>query len=460
MSATGGTRPRSADQQHLVEADGATLWHPFTRHKSYDPGRMIVGGDGCWVTDVDGRRLLDAFAGLWSINLGYGRGDIAEAIAAQLRVLPTSSMFGQGHPLAARLAERLAALAPGDLTRVFFSVQGSQAVDTALKLARLYWRARGRSGKTILVTRDRAYHGTSFGGISMQGMPALRLPFEPTLPDVRRIAAPFGYRCRHCDGTCTLGCADELEALVATEGADRIAAVIAEPVLGSGGVIVPDPGYLRRLRELCDRHEILLIADEIMTGFGRTGRMFAIDHFGVVPDMLLVAKGLTAGYMPLAATIVTDDIFRVVTGVQTPGPEFASGNTWDAHPPACAAALAVLDALEGERLVERVAAMAEPFAAAVERVREAPIVGDVRTLGLVAGIELVRDRTTRELHPAEAAAPARFAEHCWQRRVIVRPLANGVVAIAPPFTVAADELAFLGDTLVEAAHATAEDLVR
>jgi adenosylmethionine-8-amino-7-oxononanoate aminotransferase len=458
VNAAPDTQARDADGQRLVDADRATLWHPFTRHKSYDPGRMIVRGDGCWVIDVDGRRLLDAFAGLWSINLGYGRADVADAIAEQLRVLPASSMFGQGHPLAARLAERLAAVAPGDLSRVFFSVQGSQAVDTALKLARLYWRARGRHGKTILVTRDRAYHGTSFGGISMQGMPALRLPFEPTLPDVRRIAAPFSYRCRHCAGTCTLGCADELDALVATEGSERIAAVIAEPVLGSGGVIVPERGYLPRLRALCDRHEILLIADEIMTGFGRTGRMFAIDHFGVVPDMLLVAKGLTAGYMPLAATIVTEDIFRAVTAVDTPGPEFASGNTWDAHPPACAAALAVLDALERERLVERVAALAEPFERAVGRVRDLPIVGDVRTLGLVAGLELVRDRATRELFPAEAAVPARFAEHCWQRGVIVRPLANGVIAIAPPFTVSDDELAFLGDTLVAAARATAADL--
>jgi putrescine aminotransferase len=454
------TRPRDPEQVRLLEADEANLWHPFTRQKAYDPGRMIIAGDGCWVTDVDGRRILDAFAGLWSINLGYGREDVVAAITAQLQVLPASSLFGQGHPLAAELAERLAQRAPGNLDRVFFSVQGSQAVDTSLKLARLYWRARDRVGKTILVTRDRGYHGTSFGGISMQGMPALRLPFEPTLPDVRRIAAPFSYRCRHCRDSCNLGCADELEGLVATEGADRIAALIAEPVLGSGGVIVPHPDYLPRLREICDANEILLIADEIMTGFGRTGRWFAVDHSGVVPDMLLVAKGLTAGYMPLAATIVTDDIFRAVTAQDVPGPEFASGNTWDAHPPACAAALAVLDVLERDDLVGRVAGLAERFAHEVRRSDEVDIVGDVRAIGLVAGIEFVRDRATREpFGPADGVA-ALFAEHCWQRRVIVRPLANGVVAIAPPFVISEDELAFMGDSLLDAARATREDLAR
>jgi putrescine---pyruvate transaminase len=223
---------------------------------------------------------------------------------------------------------------------------------------------------------------------------------------------------------------------------------------------VPHPDYLPRLREICDAHEILLIADEIMTGFGRTGRWFAIEHSGVVPDMLLVAKGLTAGYMPLAATIVTDEIFRAVTAQDVPGPEFASGNTWDAHPPACAAALAVLDVLEREDLVGRVAGLAERFAQEVRRVEEAGIVGDVRSIGLVAGIEFVRDRATREpFGPADGVA-ALFAEHCWQRRVIVRPLANGVVAIAPPFVIGDDELAFMGDALVAAARATADDLAR
>jgi putrescine---pyruvate transaminase len=454
------TTPRDDPYAPLLRADEDSLWHPFTRQKTYDPARMIIAGDGCWVTDVAGRRLLDAFAGLWSINLGYGRHDITDAVARQLSVLPASSMFGQGHPLAAQLAQRLAQLAPGPLGRVFFSVQGSQAVDTSLKLARLYWRARGRVGKTIYVTRDRAYHGTSFGGISMQGMPALRLPFEPTLPHVRRIAAPYAYRCRHCVDDCSLACAGELESVVATEGADRIAAIIAEPVLGSGGVIVPRPGYLARLRAICDRHEILLIADEIMTGFGRTGRVFAIDHAGVVPDMLLVAKGLTAGYMPLAATIVTDEIYRAVTAQDVPGPEFATGNTWDAHPPACAAALAVLDAIDREGLVGRVAAYAGRFARELARAAAVDIVGDVRTIGLVGGLELVRDRATREPFAVDAAVAARFAEHCWQRRVIVRPLANGVVAIAPPFTITEDELAFLGDTLVAAAQATRDDVAR
>jgi taurine-pyruvate aminotransferase len=434
--------------------DRANLWHPFTQQKTYDAERMIVSGEGAFVTDVRGRRILDGFSGLWSINLGYGRREVAEAISAQLDLLPASSLFGQGHPLAAELAAELARRAPGGLERVFYSVQGSQAVDTALKLARLYFRARGEAQRTIVVTRDRAYHGTSFGGISVQGLPALRLPFEPTLPDIRRIAAPYEYRCRLCAGSCTLACADELEGVVAVEGASRVAAIIAEPVLGSGGVIVPPDGYLARLREICDRHGILLVADEVMTGFGRTGRQFAVEHWDVVPDLLLVAKGLTAGYMPLAATITTREVFETVTARDVPGPEFPTGNTWDAHPPACAAALAVLGILERERLVERVASLADAFAAAVRGVEASPLVGEVRALGLVAGIELVRDRETRELHPPEAYAAARFAEECWRRRLIVRPLANGVVAVAPPFVVGDEELGLLGDVLAEAVEAT------
>lgn len=447
----------------VVAADAAHLWHPFTRQRDHDPARMVASGDGAWVTDLDGRRLLDGFSGLWSVNLGYGRADIVAAIHRQLETLPSASLFAQGHPTAALLAERIAALSPGGLNRVFLSLQGAQAVETAMKLARLYWRARGRTDKTIIVTRDRAYHGTAYGGTSLQGIAANRLPFEPTLPGVRRIGAPHPYRCRSCAGprpaSCTLACADELETLVDREGRDRIAAVIVEPVMGSGGVIPPPDGYLRRLRELCDRHEVLLIADEVMTGLGRTGRWFAVDHFGVVPDVLLMAKGLTGGYMPLAATVTTDAVYEAVTGRDTAGAEFPTGNTWDGHPPSCAAALAALDALENERLVERVAELAPLFAAQLRRLEGRPGVGDVRTFGLIGGVELVQDVATGEPYPPETGAAARFAGHCRRLGLIVRPLADGgTVALAPPFVVSEAELTHLGDVLAEAHTATMEEL--
>lgn len=448
-----------ADLDAALAADVAHLWHPFTQQRGYDSGRLIVSGDGCWVSDRHGRRLLDGFSGLWSVNLGYGRADIAAAIQEQLRTLPSASLFAQGHPLAALLAERLAALAPGALNRVFLSLQGAQAVETAMKMARLYWRAKGHQQKTIIVSRDRAYHGTAYGGTSLQGIAANRLPFGPTLPDVRRIGAPYPYRCGSCARACTLDCADELEVLVEREGAGRVAAIIIEPVMGSGGVIPPPEGYLPRLREVCDRHDILLIADEVMTGLGRTGRWFAVDHADVVPDLLLVAKGLTGGYMPLAATITTDEVYDTITGRGGVGPEFPTGNTWDGHPPSCAAALATLDALEREGLVDRVAALAPAFAAQLHRLDGLPGVGQVRSLGFVGGVELVRDTATGEPYPAELGVAARMAAHCWERGLIVRPLAGGaVVALAPPFTVTEQELRFLGDVLVEAHAATMKEL--
>lgn len=437
----------------LMTADARFLWHPFTRQKSWDAEHMLVSGEGAWVTDIRGRHLLDGFSGLWSVNLGYGRRDITDAVAGQLQALPSASLFGLSHPVAAQLAERIAGCTPGDLDRVFFSVQGSQAVETALKLARLYWRTRGFEQKTIFVTRDRAYHGTSYGAASVQGIPGNRTPFAPLLPDVRRIAAPYSYRCRYCDGECTVACADELEVVIEREGADRIACMIAEPIMGSGGVIVPPPQYLARLREICNTWGVLLIADEVMTGFGRTGSMFAVDRSSVVPDMLLLGKGLTAGYMPLAATVVRQQLYEEVLRRETPGPEFPTGNTWDAHPPSCAAALATIAALESEHLVERVQRLAPALDAAIRRLTEMPGIGEIRTVGFVAGIELVRDPVTREQHDSGLRAAALLAEECWKRRLIVRPLAGDVVAIAPPFIVEASDLEFLGDVLLEAAEA-------
>jgi adenosylmethionine-8-amino-7-oxononanoate aminotransferase len=437
-----------------MTADADHLWHPFTRQKTWDPEHMLVSGEGAWLTDVRGRRVLDAFAGLWSVNLGYARRDITTAIAEQLEILPSASLFGFSHPMAATLAARIAARVPGDLNRVFFSVQGSQSVETALKLARLYWRTKGHTQKTIIVTRDRAYHGTSYGAASVQGIPSNRLPFAPLLPDVRRIAAPYSYRCRYCRDECTLACADELDVVVDREGADRVACIIAEPVMGSGGVIVPRPEYLSRLREICDRRGLLLVADEVMTGFGRTGHWFAVERSDVVPDILLLGKGMTAGYMPMAAAVVREQIFRDVIAQDSIGPEFATGNTWDAHPPSCAAALATLDALERENVVERVASLAPIFAAQIGRLTQAPGIGQVRSVGLVAGIELVRDVETREQHRPDVRAAAMLAEECWSRNVIVRPLAGDVVAVAPAFVVEESDVRLLGDVLVEAAETT------
>ncbi len=407
------------DLNALAELDRRHHWHPFTAMRSFRPeGRMMVRARDCSVWDANGREYLDAFAGLWSVNAGHNHPRIVAAIVEQVEEMCVAPLFSSAHPTATLLADRLAAECPDPLDRVFFSVQGSHAVETALKMARQYWRAAGRGGKYKVISRHRAYHGTAFGGTSAQGIPENRVAFEPLLPGFSQIPAP-------CSSPCDLDCAEALAREIALQGADSVAAFIAEPLVGTGGVLPSPPGYLRRVREICDAHQVLFIADEVMTGFGRTGAMFAIEHEAVVPDILILSKGLTSGHLPMAATVTGPEVYEtILAGAEGPGVEFSTGATFDGYPPACAAALANLDVFEQEGLVERAERNGAYLQTLMAGLEASDSVAQARGLGMVAAVEL-----------REPCAPA-VAAAAFERGVIVRPLVGGrVVAVAPPLTI-------------------------
>lgn len=408
----------------------------------------LVRGKGAFVWDDQGRKYIDGLSSLWNVNVGHGRKEIAKAVATQTRRLAYApTLLGFSSEPAEQLAGRITRMAPRGLGRVAFTSGGSEANESVIRLVRLYWRLRGKADKVGIVALTNAYHGSSTGAASLTGLTNFHRFFEPLLPGVHRIARPHCYRCElgRTFPECGLACADELERLIEREGADAIGAVIAEPVQGVGGVIVPPDGYFQRLREICDRHDVLLVVDEVITGFGRLGTRFGIDRFGVVPDMISFAKGVTSGYQPLGGVILAEHIFAALV---EQGPDFAlhHGFTYSGHPVACAAALANLDILEEEKLIARVAKLAPYFRARLESMRRHPIVGDVRAAGLMGAVELVRDRATRESFSAADAVPTRVRNACLERGVIVRASVENL-SVCPPFVIKRRELDRLLDTL-------------
>ena len=376
----------------LAANDLDAYWMPFTPNRRFkaEP-RLVARAEGMHYFTPDGRKVLDATAGLWCVNAGHNRPRIVEAIQAQAAELGYATSFNLGHPKAFEFAARLAAILPGDLDRVFFTNSGSESVDTALKIALAYQKARGKAGKTRLIGRERGYHGVGFGGISVGGIGNNRKDFGPLLPGVDHLphthdAARNAFSRGQPEHGAEL--ADALARLVALHDASTIAAVIIEPLAGSAGVFVPPKGYLERLRAICDRHDILLIFDEVITGFGRLGAPFAADAFGVLPDLLTMAKGMTNAAVPMGAVGVRRHVYEtVVEGAQSPF-ELFHGYTYSGHPLACAAGLATLDTYRDEGLFERAAALAPAWEAAVHSLRDGPGVVDIRNYGLVAGIEL------------------------------------------------------------------------
>jgi adenosylmethionine-8-amino-7-oxononanoate aminotransferase len=355
---------------------------------------VMVRGEGCYVWDSDGKRYLDGLAGLFTVQVGHGRRSIAEAMAAQAGTLAYFPLWTYAHPLAIELSERLAGLAPAGLDRVFLTTGGGEAVESAWKLARQYHRARGEPGRYKVITRNIAYHGTTMGALALTGVAELRAPFEPLTPGAIHVENANRYRCAFCaDGpACTLQCAQEIERAIEREGADTVAAVFLEPVQNAGGCFTPPPGYFERVREICDRHGVLLVSDEVICAFGRIGSWFGAERVGSTPDMITMAKGLTSGYSPLGGVMVSDKVAEPFLG----GDEvFMHGITFGGHPVGCAAALANLDVFDSEDLIGHVRANEGAFRAALETLFDLPIVGDVRGMGYFYGIELVKDRDTR-----------------------------------------------------------------
>jgi adenosylmethionine-8-amino-7-oxononanoate aminotransferase len=435
--------PAAAD--NLIASDRRHIWHSLLQHRSLDkrPPLVIREGNGCIVADELGNRYIDGMAGLFCVNVGYGRHEIADAAAEQMRRLPFYPL-SQSHAPAIRLAERLASLTPPGLERVYFCNSGSEAVETALKLARQYGRQVHRGeARYKVIARYRGYHGFTMGALSATGQVSRRQAFEPLVPGFCHVDPPDRYRCLQCRAApaCTLACADAIEATVQLEGPETVAAIIAEPIIGGGGVIVSPDGYLQRLREICDRWGILLILDEVITGFGRTGLPFGCQHWDVVPDIMTVAKGITSGYLPLGAAITTQEIFNAFLGDAEAHVHFSQVSTFGGHPVACAAASANLEILLKERLWENAATVGEYL---MDRLRaiDHPWIGEVRGRGLLIGLELVRDQARTPVADKEMAAisaAVRDAGVIVGRNVETVPGLCNVIIVAPPLILSREE---------------------
>ena len=383
----------------LAETARDHLWMHFTRHSTYEQGGhvpVIVKGDGAYIWDDQGRKYLDGLAGLFTVQMGHGRTELAEAAAAQAKELAFFPIWSYAHPQAIRLAERLADAAPGDLNRVFFTSGGGEAVETAWKLAKQYFRLTGQPGKYKVISRNVAYHGTPQGALSITGIPAAKEAFEPLVPGTHKVPNTNFYRAaEYGDDEVAFGryAADRIAEAIEMEGPDTVAAVFLEPVQNSGGCFPPPPGYLERVREICDQYDVLFVADETITAYGRIGDMFAMKRFGVTPDVITSAKGLTSGYSPLGAMIASERLFEPFKHGQN---SFLHGYTFGGHPVSAAVAMANLDLFERDGIFGHVQSNEANFRATLNKLSDLPIVGDVRGAGYFYGIELVKDRATRE----------------------------------------------------------------
>ncbi|MGN6202782.1 MAG: aminotransferase family protein [Solirubrobacterales bacterium] len=443
----------ASDLEHLI--------HPLTDHSVLPQvGPLVIAqGEGCELIAEDGRRLIDGMAGLWTVNLGHGRQELIEAAVRQLRSLPYLSTFGGASSQPAiELAEKIAELAPPGLNGVFFTSGGSEANETAIKLARRHWVRGGEPEKSIVLAHERAYHGLAGVTTTATRLRPYRADFGAGVPDIYEVPTPYLYRCpagTPCDpDSCPVCTGAALEQRIAELGPERIAAVIVEPVFGAGGVIVPPAGYLRRLREICDRHRLLLILDEVITGFGRTGTWFAAEHEGVVPDLITFAKGVSSGYVPLGGVIVNDELWDEL---RDPGEEpgvLMHGFTHSGHPVACAVGLANIAAIERDDLLARVREMSAVLARLLAPLRDHPEVGEVRQAGLMAGVELVADRETRERWPAEAMRGRRVAAEARERGLLTRSLLDDIICLSPPFTISEETMERAVEILFESIEVT------
>ena len=364
---------------------------------AYDEKReipVIERGEGAYVYDTNGKRYLDGLSGLFVVQVGHGRVELAEAAAKQASKLAYFPQWGYAHTPGIELANRLADLTPGDLNRVFFTTGGSEAVESAWKLARQYFKVTGEPSRYKVISRNIAYHGTTLGALSINGIPSIRQPFEPLVPGARKVQNTNRYRCHDCAhlSACTLRCADDIERQIEYEGPETVAAVFLEPVQNSGGCFTPPPGYFERVRDICDRNGVLLVSDEVICSFGRIGEMFGCDRYGYVPDMITCAKGMTSGYSPIGAMIASDRLMEPFLSGST---TFSHGVTFGGHPVSSAVALANLDLMENERIVENVREKEGAFRSTLDSLSDLPIVGDIRGAGYFYAIELVRDKQTR-----------------------------------------------------------------
>ncbi|WP_374409910.1 aspartate aminotransferase family protein [Novosphingobium colocasiae] len=447
MHNTPHAQTATLSNRSLVDLDRAHLIHPVTSFRGHEAhgARVLASGDGMWLTDIDGKRVIDAFAGLWCVNVGYGQESIVAAATEQMRKLPyATGYFHFGSEPTILLAEKLTALTPAGLDHVYFTLGGSDAVDSAIRYITHYFNAIGKPAKKQFVALDWGYHGSSSTGAGLTALPAFHRGFDLPRPWQHHIASPYPYRHPQGDDDAAViaSTVAALEAKVAELGAENVAAFCCEPIQGSGGVIVPPRGWLKALRDCCDRLGILMLVDEVITGFGRTGPMFACDDEGVSPDFMTVAKGLTAGYAPMGAVFMADHVYQAIADSAPPELAVGHGFTYSGHPVSAAVALEVIRLYENG-LLENGMRTGRAFAAHLDRIRAHPLVGDARGRGMLGAIELVSNKATRAGFDPALDIGGRLGRLTWDNGVIVRCFAHSVIGFAPALCCSEDEMAVI-----------------
>lgn len=427
----------------LLDDDKKYIWHPFTQMRDWEAEDQLVieRGKGSWLYDAEGNKYLDGVSSLWVNVHGHQKKEIDRAIADQLKKVAHTTFLGLTHPTAIELAKRLVEITPPGLERVFYSDNGSTSVEIALKMAFQYWRQNGESGRTKFICLKEAYHGDTIGSVSVGGMELFHDIFRPLLFDTIKAQAPYCYRCEKglSYPECGLECVEELGRLVqSNEG--EVAAVVVEPLVqGAAGMYVQPPGYIKRIREICDRHGIFMIADEVATGFGRTGTMFACEQEGVSPDIICLSKGITGGYLPLAATVTTTRIYEGFLADYSEFKTFFHGHSYTANPLACAAAIANIKVFEDEQTLTKLQPKIALLKTELDKIARMPHVGDVRQKGFMVGIELVKNKKTKEPFPLAEKRGMRVCMEARKLGAIIRPLGN-VIVLMPPLSISEGEL--------------------
>ncbi|HVZ10744.1 aspartate aminotransferase family protein [Rhodopila sp.] len=428
----------------LVSTDHRFMIHPLHHPQDHAAPKIFVSAKGAMLRTADGKDFIDGLSALWNVNIGHGRKELAAAAAKQMETLDYASAYaGYTNEPAVRLAERIVGLAYSNSAAVYFTTSGAESNESAFKFARYHWKRLGKPGKVKIISRRYGYHGVTMGAMSATSLPNYHKMFGPMIPEFKQVAPPYPYRWPG-NGDAGIGAADAVEALIQAEGPDTIAAIIAEPVMGSGGVIVPPATYFPRLRQICDRHDVLLIADEVITGFGRTGQWFGMGHWGVEPDLFSFAKGVTSGYLPLGGVVISRKLHDVIQSAPA-DEKFMHAATYSGHPVCCAVGLANIDIMDKEGLVERARVEGDRFRAGLETLASLSCVGEVRGIGMLAALELVEDKGSKK--PAKGLG-AKVVAQAAERGLILRvraaadgpPASGDVLCLAPPLSTPAATL--------------------
>ena len=441
----------TAAERSLIDRDIAHLVHPLHNQAAHESAKIWVGGKGAYIEDSEGNEYIDCLSGLWNNTAGNGRPELADAAAAQMRQMGfVSGYAGSSNPRAIELSERLAHLTYPSINHFYLTSGGGESTDSNIKLARYYWKLKGKPDKTKVISRIWGYHGVTLAAMCATGIPAYWPMFEPRIPGFSHIPSPYPYLYEAPEGSKSQGiaAADELEKQILEEGPDTVAMFIAEPVQGAGGVIVPQEDYFKRIREICDQYEVLLVADEVITGFGRTGKMFGLEHWGIEPDLMQFAKAITSGYFPLGGIGISDEIASVMNDSGSP---WMHAYTYSSHPVGCAVALAMMDIVENEDFVGQAQTKGKHLLVKLkEALADHPHVGEVRGLGMMCGVELVKDKATKEMFDASDGIGAKVHAETVKRGMFSR-VRGDCYCVAPPIVTSEstiDDIAsILGDSV-------------